>query len=121
MSLLISAAKSTQVSREIIDYTLVAQNEIEMVYQLAQETLKSEHQKILVEELEYSITAEEGTKVIYEKTTEQVFIQLTVSDYEDNSLLNKTLSHLKIAVMPLESSQGGAQIESIIEWGRDYE
>lgn len=121
LSLLLVAAKSTQVSKEIIDYTLVAQTEVETVYQAAQKALKSNHQTILIDELEYRLSVDQGNRVIYEKTTEQAFIQLTLSDYEDNSVLNETLSGLKVEVSSLEDSSEGAQIESIIEWGKNHE
>lgn len=121
LSLLLVAAKSTQVSKEIIDYTLVAQTEVEKVYQAAQNASKSDDQTILVADLDYRLSVDQGSRVIYEKTTEQAFIQLTLSDYEDNSVLNETLSGLKVEVLSLEDSSEGAQMESIIEWGKNHE
>lgn len=119
LGLLLSATKSTKQAREVIDYTFIAQTEMETVHQMAQVILKSDEPTILseIEKLDYVKIAEEGSKRIYEKTTDNAFVRMTLSDYEENNVLNETLSRLKIEVMPLESPRGGAQFESIIEWG----
>ena len=117
MSLLLSAAKSTQVSKEIIDYTLIAQSEIETIYQVAQDSPKTEHLTVFVDQLGYTVASNQGNTIVYEKSTSQAFISVTLSEYEDSELLNETLSELKVNAISHDNPNRGSQIESVIEWG----
>lgn len=117
MSLLLSAAKSTQVSKEIIDYTLIAQSEIESIYQVSRDSPKAQHLTIFVDQLGYAVVSDQGNTIVYEKSTSQASINVTLSDYDDSELLNETLSELKVHAISHENPNKGSQIETVIEWG----
>lgn len=116
MSLLLTSARTTQTSQNVIDYTLIAQTEYELLYKFAQERPKTQQDEVLIDEMGY-VKKEEGSEsTIFVKETTEAEIRLIVSPYTENLALDDRLSEVVIEANPIQDKSGGSQIESVIEW-----
>lgn len=119
LSLLISSAQSTQRSKEVIDYTLIAQTELEALYSFAQNDSLSNQQNVLTNQMDFTLVNTSAESSLYEKQTSDVMIQLTASSYESTGTfqtLEDSLSNVVVEIQTLDTSTTLAKMESIIEW-----
>ncbi|RJF32064.1 prepilin-type N-terminal cleavage/methylation domain-containing protein [Pseudoalteromonas gelatinilytica] len=116
MSLLLASARTTQTSQNVIDYTLIAQTEYELLYKFAQERPKTQQNEVLIDEMGYMKEEEGSESTIFVKETTEAEIRLTVSPYTENLALDDRLSKVVIEAIPVQVGSGGSQIESVIEW-----
>lgn len=115
--LFINGAKSTSLSKDKIDYSLIAQKEIELIIYSASDSSLTQIDNVMINELSYQKNANNHyTKLIEDNT---VRITIISKPYVDNDFpaLTTKLNYIQIQLNRVSDSKLLAILETLIEWG----
>lgn len=126
LGLILSAAKATEQASEVIDFTFIAQQNIEIIFEKSIDNNLSNLDGVMIDELAYQLNSTNSSSIIYSKNeidanNEVYEIKVTFTDYEseDNRFLNlsSSLNRIKVEVTPSNrTTQPYAIVESLLEW-----
>lgn len=126
LGLILSAAKTTEQAREVIDFTFIAQQNIEIIFEKSLDNNLSALDVVMIDELDYQFNSSNSSSKIYSKNeidvnNEDYQIKVTFTDYESGDIrfsnLSTSLNRIKVEVTPSNrTSQPYAIVESLLEW-----
>lgn len=130
LGLILSAAKSAEHAREVIDFTFIAQRNMEMIFEKSNNHRLTELDSVMINGLAYQLNSSSSSSTTYSKNeidsnNEAYEIKVTFTDYEGSgqfSNLAASLNRVRVEVFPNRPSQPYAIVESLLEWrGPDSE
>lgn len=123
LGLLLSVTKSAQQAREVIDYTFIAQQNMESIYEKSTSFSLSDLKTIMTEELTFQESVRDPnvfTKKEKDANDEIYEVKVSFSDYVPQKTvfdnLSTSLNRVVIEVTPQETSRPYAKIENLLEW-----
>lgn len=115
--LFINGAKSTSISKDRINYSLIAQREIESIIHSASSSSISKTKNIMEIELKYQNNENnQYTKLIEDNKVRIIIIFKPYVDNDYPKLTNK-LNYVQIQLYRVADSKLLASLETLIEWG----
>ncbi|WP_391202221.1 prepilin-type N-terminal cleavage/methylation domain-containing protein [Psychrobacillus sp. L4] len=124
--LLLSAARSTQQSRSVVDYTFIGQSKTEIVFEAVSSSTRSTIDGVMTARPIFFKSEGDPNNLIYLKEETDVngrsyVVRVTFTDYatEDDQFLklSSLLSNVVVEVTPDGASHPSAIIETVMEWG----
>lgn len=120
LSLYLSTAQTTRNASDSLDYTLIAQKELEKIYNLVKLHSPSERDQIMTS-LGYSkLNNEQYERTVTTSGVEPYVLSVAIRSYTSNSFsdLNDKLSYVKVSTSNSSKTRSYSVMESLVEWGR---
>jgi len=118
-TLLISSSKTIQTSESIVNYTYLAQTEMENIYEISSPSKlnKLEEIKNTISSLGYAYTEEKGSYTLFQKNIadKNAYILLKIKMHNPSEFSN--LTNVIIEVYDKEKKTLKSQMENIVSWG----